>query len=890
MKTHHHKSSALIGVLCGLILSFTLSVAQAANTYWVNTGTGAWEVDGNWSNGVPYSGYPNWMYGYIDNGGTAVIGDGVVVSDGVNVTIGGSQGSSGSLLINGNGYYGDTAFVYVGVNGTGYLTITDNGTLMVDELSLGEESTGTGTVVVSGSAYFKSNNSVWIGYRGHGTLQLIGNSQTSIQCGDYSVVGGYAGSYGNITLGGSASLELVTYDYGWDREGFIIGYSGTGELNLGQNNVVNITGHGDVSLGFNSTGVGYIEIDNTSELYVEGAMYVGKSGQGAITLNETGYLGNEARVVIGEQQGSDGLVELKDSSYWYVNNSVTVGSDGHGSVTLTADARIEGDGWDVVLGEGANGVGTVAVSGSAYWDTYGGNLIVGNYGSGTLTLTDGGSIYSSYVGVGENGIGTVTVSGSAHWDTDGSDFIVGNNGSGTVTLTDSGSIYSNYTSIGDSEGGVGTVTVSGSAHWDTDGNDFIVGNYGSGTLTLTDNGSISSGYGGVGDSEGSVGTVTISGSAHWDTDGSDFVVGYYGSGTLTLTESGSIHSGYVGVGRNENKVSTVTISGSAYWNVDGELVVGDDGIGILTLAENARIDSMYGTIGWNTDSVGSVTISGSAVWNIDDGNLVIGAYHSSGTLNLNGGTIQTTEVYMADYEDSTATLIIGGDGSGKIITASNAAADITSGDGNGIVRFNHTGDIEFANAISGANLNIEHDSGSTTLTADSSIKNLSVSGGILNIDTDVTLTGTATVSDGATLGGAGTLTGGPLTVEVGGRLVTTLTLTDGLTLETGAILDYEDRGLLIFGGTITVGDGILIDFSGLAGTGEYVVLDWGDTSGGDSIAASQFTLAAGTGVEGTFSVDNGQLTFNATAVPEPSTWFLIGAGLGALALIRRRSS
>ncbi|MDR1144696.1 MAG: PEP-CTERM sorting domain-containing protein [Verrucomicrobiales bacterium] len=35
---------------------------------------------------------------------------------------------------------------------------------------------------------------------------------------------------------------------------------------------------------------------------------------------------------------------------------------------------------------------------------------------------------------------------------------------------------------------------------------------------------------------------------------------------------------------------------------------------------------------------------------------------------------------------------------------------------------------------------------------------------------------------------------------------------------------------------------------------------------------------------------NNQLTFNATAVPEPSTWFLIGAGLGALALIRRRSS
>jgi T5SS/PEP-CTERM-associated repeat protein len=863
MKTHHHKSSALIGVLCGLILFLTLSVAQAANTYWTNTGSGAWEDVSNWSNGLPI--YGNWAN--IDNSGTAVISSVVAASD-IYTVIGGSQ--RGSLLI----------------NGTGYLTITDSGTFMVDELSVGNESTGTGTVVVSGSAYFESDNSVWIGHRGHGTLRLIGNSQTVIQCGDWSVVGNYAGSYGNITLGGSASLELVTDDY--DLRGFVIGYSGTGELNLGQDNVVNITGHGNVNLGYNSTGVGYIEIDNTSELYVNGPMYVGKSGQGAITLNETGYLGNEARVVIGEQQGSDGLVELKDSSYWYVNTEVIVGSQGSGTVTLTDSGGIFS--YFVGVGNEESGVGTVTVSGSASWEADG-DFFVGNQGNGTLTLTDSGSISSGAVSVGneEGGVGTVTVSGSTHWGNDGSDFIVGNNGSGTVTLTDSGSIYSNYTSIGDSEGGVGTVTVSGSAHWDTDGNDFIVGNYGSGTLTLTDNGSISSGYASVGDS-GGVGTVTISGSAHWDTDGSDFVVGNYGSGTLTLTDSGSIHSGYVGVGRNENKVSTVTISGSAYWYVDGELVVGDDGIGILTLAENARIDSVYGTIGWNTDSVGSVTISGSAVWNIDNGNLVIGSYHSNGTLNLNGGTIQTTEVYMADYEDSTVTLIIGGDGSGKIITASNAAADINGGDGNGIVRFNHTGDIEFANAISGANLNIEHDSGSTTLTAVSSIKNLSVSGGILNIDSDVTLTGSATVSDGGTLGGAGTLGGGPLTVEAGGRLVTVLTLTDGLTLETGAILGYADGGLLITGGTITIGDNIIIDFSSLTETGDYLVFDWsGATITGGTISEDQFNIA-GEGIEGSFNVANNQLTFNATAVPEPSTWFLIGAGLGALALIRRRSS
>jgi hypothetical protein len=39
---------------------------------------------------------------------------------------------------------------------------------------------------------------------------------------------------------------------------------------------------------------------------------------------------------------------------------------------------------------------------------------------------------------------------------------------------------------------------------------------------------------------------------------------------------------------------------------------------------------------------------------------------------------------------------------------------------------------------------------------------------------------------------------------------------------------------------------------------------------------------------GTFTVENNQLTFNATAIPEPSTWFLLGTGLGILLLTAHR--
>jgi hypothetical protein len=39
---------------------------------------------------------------------------------------------------------------------------------------------------------------------------------------------------------------------------------------------------------------------------------------------------------------------------------------------------------------------------------------------------------------------------------------------------------------------------------------------------------------------------------------------------------------------------------------------------------------------------------------------------------------------------------------------------------------------------------------------------------------------------------------------------------------------------------------------------------------------------------GTFTIDGTQLTFHATAIPEPSTWFLLGTGLGILLLTAHR--
>ncbi|MDR1146358.1 MAG: PEP-CTERM sorting domain-containing protein, partial [Verrucomicrobiales bacterium] len=159
--------------------------------------------------------------------------------------------------------------------------------------------------------------------------------------------------------------------------------------------------------------------------------------------------------------------------------------------------------------------------------------------------------------------------------------------------------------------------------------------------------------------------------------------------------------------------------------------------------------------------------------------------------------------------------------------------------------------------------------------------------------------GTVIIRNGYVLGGDGTVEG-DLYIENGGRLETSISLfsngsfSESILLYGGATLEYvEGSPLALLGSgsfyleTLT---GVLIDFSNVSLTvdSDYVIIDWtGSELSPYGHDVADFSVA-GTDVEGNFRIENNQLIFNATAVPEPSTWFLLGAGLGALALLRRR--
>jgi hypothetical protein len=324
------------------------------------------------------------------------------------------------------------------------------------------------------------------------------------------------------------------------------------------------------------------------------------------------------------------------------------------------------------------------------------------------------------------------------------------------------------------------------------------------------------------------------------------------SSTLTLT-GGTIRTG-------GNNGQGLDFSGSSSGTVD-KVDIGTQGIyshGIeafasssLTLTDSVIRTSGREAHGLHLMDTGSATVSNSDIRASGSGAYGIHVIDNSAcTVELDGNPLS------------------GGEGGGSIYASTVSTVILTGRNGSSIT-------------------------GNVTGT-DNSTVNLTLSGEdtkfVGNVTQDVTSTVTLDISDGATLGDAATANtiNGIVNIHEGGHIITTLTLTNGITLETGSILDYalNETGLLVADGIITISGGILVDFSSLIETGTYTVFDWsGATTSG--ITANLFNIA-GTEVEGTFEVNGTQLTFTATAVPEPSVYLLLGVGLGILLITARR--
>jgi T5SS/PEP-CTERM-associated repeat protein len=338
---------------------------------------------------------------------------------------------------------------------------------------------------------------------------------------------------------------------------------------------------------------------------------------------------------------------------------------------------------------------------------------------------------------------------------------------------------------------------------------------------------------------------------------------------------------------NLNDAATINNGGTAVIdNQEGGVLYFFVSNGEVRLINSGTLRSVGGYIGGASGSEGRIIIDNNSYWDNSETDMQIGYNGGAGALYLNSGTVSTQSLVLGQGAGSTGLLVIGGDGSGKLNISS---TPVLSGAGTSTVRFAHSGNITFSNPFYDPNhtMSVEHVSGTTTLTGGGVVNSLSVSGGILNVGDDIYLSlNSATVSDG-TLGGTGAINGSLLTVESGGHWATTLDLSYiSLTLNSGAVLDYYVdcyTGFDSYMGTaLTVGDGVLVDFSNalLVADESYRIVGYDQ-----EIDPSKFNATGlGEGIEGTFGIDGNYLVFNTTAVPEPSTYLLIGIGLGALLL------
>ena len=528
-----------------------------------------------------------------------------------------------------------TAYVFSGSNNISSLTVGNSGTgcLILNHTDGGiTVGGGTGTLTLA-----KNAGSV-------GTLYLGDSYQSSgagvLDAG--AVIGGNGSATVNFRHTGSYTFSPN-----------LVGNLSVNKLLSG---TTVLTGSNNYS-GLTTVSAG--ELDVYGSLSTTGSIVVGGSTGAAFGVK--GGVVNNYEAYIGEDAGSFGAATVT-SGTWNANNGLTVGYYGTGSLTISGSGvvNVGYGGGTLVLAHEYGSVGTLNMGDGDTVGTLNAAEIDGDWsGHGTATVNfnhAGSYTFSPNIAGGsinKLGSGTTTLAGNYYWTNSMTvsagelDVALpfGNLQTGSIVVGGStgaafgvkGGVVNNYEAyIGEDAGSFGAATVT-SGTWNAN-NGLYVGQSGTGALTIK-GGVVNSDSAYIGRDAGSFGTATIT-SGTWT---SKYLwVGGNGTGTLTIAGDGVVQVGSGDYGENRSFYLA-----HDYGSV-GTLNMGDgDTVGTLNVYGISNVLVGSGTATVNFNHAGNYTFIPSISGNLSINKLGSGTTTLAGSYQVNSMTVSAGELSVS---------------------------------------------------------------------------------------------------------------------------------------------------------------------------------------------------------------------------------------------------
>ena len=779
----------------------------------------------------------------IINGGSVTIEKSVYsMQNGAAIAI-----SDGSLTFKGKfriGYDSAASFTQTG----GTVTFNSISGSSDDKfLRIGYKSKSVGELNISGGT-FTSNLESRIGDSGKGTINISGGEfiQKSGMNLGYDAKGkGYINVNGGTFTYTVNDLRLGRYGYG--------------ELNLTS---------GKVDLGSRTLVVGYYE-GSTGKLTMTGGTLTAQ----ALTLGEKAKTDDKAAA-----NGTATFTNIENQSF---TGNVTVGNKGTGSLTLD-NSTLSTDGY-AYIGNQAGSSGDILLKNNAKITFTSHSMRVGEAGTGAFTMQPGTSYSGNeiFLGNANTATGSLTVDSGT---IESKRIIVGSAGTGTmnadnatITIKSGGFFVGGNEDTTNKPAGTGTANISDSTFSVT--GDFSIGNYGKGTLTLADSTVTISGAMYIANHTGAEGTATLNDVTFENTLGNVFV-GKSGTGTLTLDSTDLSTNGYLVVGggvdadgKTSGATGTGTINltnGATLSNTAHSMRIGESGTGTINVKSKSTLASpSYGIhLAHATGGVGTLNIDGGTV---NSKNVYVGA-NGTGVLDVkNGGTLNA----------GTNTLFIGNNaGTVGTFNMSGSESTVTVGAlyiGNKDAKTDENGDpIACVATITGGSLT---SSGTIYIGAEkNSLGVLNVEGGTLTGNNELRVgrngSGTMTIKNNATAlftgivyvgqnaGSKGVLNVEGGSLSSGNQLIVGSTGSGTMTIKNDATTSFTGN---VYVGQNADSEGILNVESGSLFSGNQLIVGNSGSgtmtmTGGSVTAAGNIYVGAEKNSQGVLNVEGGTLT------------------------------